>query len=121
MTAAIKPIHASEVLHHCWTPPGTTGSCPWYPTMAARDFDAHVVGDLQLDRVVAHLGDRAEDAAGGDDRSPTFSAEELLHLLLPLPHRQHHHEIEDAQNEHERNELQPRARRGPRRRAHGQQ
>ena len=39
-------------------------------------------------------------------RSPTFSAvEELLHLLLPPLHRQQDHEVEDAEDQGERNEL----------------
>ena len=45
--------------------------------------------------------------------------EEGLHLLLALPHRQHHDEIEDAEDERERNELKPRIRRALLGRGHG--
>ena len=74
-----------------------------------RDFDAYVVGDLELDRLFAHARDRSKDPAGGDDLVTDLeSALEFLHLLLPLPHRQNHDEVEDPQNQNERNELQPR-------------
>ena len=43
-------------------------------------------------------------------RSPTFRlSEERLHLLLLPLHRQQDDEIEDRQDQHERDELQPEA------------
>ena len=75
----------------------------------AGHLDAHVVGDLQLDGLLVHLGDRAVDAAGGHDPVAHLQrAEKLLHLLLPLLHRQQNDEIEDREDERERNELDTR-------------
>ena len=72
--------------------------------------DAHVRGNLQLDGIVADLGDRAEEAARGDDLVADLQrGEEVLDLLLPVLHRQQDHEIEDGEDERERNELDQRA------------
>ena len=76
----------------------------------ARDLDPDVVGDLQLHGLRrSSLVIDAVDAAGGDDPVADLQrGEERLHLLLPLLHRQQDDEVEDAEDQRERNELQPR-------------
>ena len=74
----------------------------------SRDLDAYVVGDLELHGLITQPGDRSEHTARGDDAIANLQRrEERLHLLLTLAHRQHHHEVEDAEDQRERNELQP--------------
>ncbi len=74
------------------------------------DVDAHVWSNLQLNGLVADLGDRAEEAAGGHDLVADLErGQEGLDLLLPVFHRQEDHEIEDREDEREWNELDERA------------
>ena len=72
---------------------------------AAHDPHAHAVGDLDQHLVVAdHLGDRADDAAAGDDavaapqRARASCAWSFVLLLL----RPDQEEIEDDEDQHER-------------------
>ena len=75
---------------------------------ALRDFDADLVGNLELHALIAEPRDLAVDAAGRDDPIADLQAvEKLLHLLLLALHRQQDDEIEDRQDERERDELQP--------------
>src|SRR5437867_693973 len=73
-----------------------------------RDFDAHLVGDLQLDGLLAQPRHLAVNAAGRDDAVADLqTAEKLLDFgLLPF-HRQQDHEIKNGENERERNEGEP--------------
>src|SRR5436190_19718708 len=68
---------------------------------------ARVVGNLHLDLVVvAHLGDLADDAAGGDDGVAAAQVGDhlavLLHLLLLRPQEQ---QVEDHEHQQDRHQL----------------
>src|SRR4051812_28897860 len=77
----------------------------------ARNFDAQLVGDLELHGGVAHLDDLTVDAAGGDDPIADFQrGEEFVDLLLLTFAREQDREVDDAGDKRERNDrLQQRA------------
>src|SRR5439155_16571833 len=73
-----------------------------------RHVYAHFVGDLQLYFVIVEARDLPVDAAGRDDLVVHLQAlEKLLHLLLLALHREKDDEVEDAQHQHERYQLEP--------------
>ena len=73
-----------------------------------RDLDTDLVRDLELHALIGELRDLPVDTAGRDHAVADFQrSEKLLNLLLLSPHRQQDDEVEDAQDEHERHELEP--------------
>src|SRR5206468_6127297 len=72
------------------------------------DLDSDLLGDLQLHLLLVNLHDLPVDPTGGDHAVVDLQAvEESLYLLLFPLHRQQDDEIEDAEDENERYELQP--------------
>ena len=77
----------------------TADGCP-------SDFDANLLGYLQLHGLIVEFRDLHVDASGGNHAIVDFqAAQELLHLLLLALHRQKDDEVKDCDDEHERNEL----------------
>src|SRR5262249_48830907 len=77
----------------------------------ARDLDSHLVGDLQLHLLLVELDNLPVDAAGRDDFVVDLQiVQKLLDLLLLASRRHQDDEVEDAQNEDERHDLQQRVR-----------
>src|SRR4029077_12111339 len=73
-------------------------------------LDSDFVGDLQLHALAPEARDLTVDTAGRDHLVAHLQAfEKLLHLLLLAAHRQQNDEVEDAEHERKRHELQPRA------------
>ena len=64
------------------------------------------VGNLHLHRFIVDTRDLPVDPAGGDDLVTHLQRFlEFLDLLLPALHRQEDHEVEDAENQGEGQEL----------------
>ncbi len=84
------------------------------------NVDAHALGYLELQRLVADPRDGAVDSARRDHLIAHLQTRQKVgHLLLPPFHRQQNDEIEDGQHEREGQQLHQRARRALRRRSHG--
>src|SRR5687768_908623 len=73
----------------------------------ARDFDADLVRDLDLNGLLVQLRDLPVNPARRDDLVADLEGLlELLHLFLPALHRKQDQEVKNAQDQRERQELQ---------------